>query len=62
LTLAIDPGLVRTDRLRPGTGLGAGGDGVEGDPSRASADLGRIGVETIVSQTVEAIRKATARR
>jgi creatinine amidohydrolase/Fe(II)-dependent formamide hydrolase-like protein len=61
LTLAIDPRLVRTDRLRPGTGL-RGGDGVDGDPSRASAELGRLGTELIVNRSVEAIRKATAHR
>jgi creatinine amidohydrolase/Fe(II)-dependent formamide hydrolase-like protein len=62
LALAVDPRLVRRDRLRPGTGMGAGGDGVDGDPSRATAELGRLGVERIVVQTVEAIRKSTARR
>jgi creatinine amidohydrolase len=60
LTLAVDPRLVRADRLRPGTGL-ASGDGVEGDPSRSTAELGRLGTEMIVAKTVEAIRKATAR-
>jgi len=62
LMLAIDPRLVRTERLRPGRGLGEGGDGVDGDPSRASAELGRLGVEMIVSRTVEAIRRSIARR
>jgi creatinine amidohydrolase len=61
LTLAIDPRLVRTERLRPGTGL-RGGDGVAGDPSRATAELGRLGTELIVTRTVEAIRKSLARR
>lgn len=61
LTLAIDPRLVRADRLRPGTGLGDG-DGVDGDPSRASAELGRLGVEAIVTRTVDAIRQSIARR
>jgi len=61
LTLAIDPRLVRMDRLRPGTGL-RGGDGVDGDPSRASAELGRLGTELIVNRTVEAIRQAIAHR
>ncbi len=62
LTLAVDPRLVRMDRLRPGTGLGPGGDGVDGDPTRSSAELGRLGVETIVPRTVEAIRKSIAQR
>ncbi|HYB42297.1 MAG TPA: creatininase family protein, partial [Candidatus Methylomirabilis sp.] len=50
LMLALDPRLVRADRLaRPG-GVGEP-DGVNGDPSRASADLGRTGVEMIVART-----------
>jgi creatinine amidohydrolase/Fe(II)-dependent formamide hydrolase-like protein len=60
LMLAVDPRLVRMERLRPGTGVG--GDGVDGDPSRAGAELGRLGVEMIVPRAVEAIRKAIAHR
>jgi creatinine amidohydrolase/Fe(II)-dependent formamide hydrolase-like protein len=55
LMLALDPSLVRTDRLTPG-------DGVNGDPSRASAALGQLGVDLIVSKTVAAIKQAVARR
>jgi creatinine amidohydrolase/Fe(II)-dependent formamide hydrolase-like protein len=54
LTMALDPSLVRGDRLRPG-------EGDNGDPSRASAALGTQGVELIVTKTIEAIRRATAR-
>jgi creatinine amidohydrolase/Fe(II)-dependent formamide hydrolase-like protein len=61
LALAIDPRLVRVERLQRGRGLGQGGDGVDGDPSRAGAELGRLGIEMIVSRTVEAVRKAVAR-
>lgn len=60
LTLAIDPSLVRADRMKaPNMGKA---DGVDGDPRRSSAELGRAGAELIVARTVEAIRKATARR
>ena len=60
LTLAIDPSLVRIDRMKaPNMGKP---DGVDGDPRRSSAELGRAGVELVVAHTVEAIRKATARR
>jgi creatinine amidohydrolase/Fe(II)-dependent formamide hydrolase-like protein len=60
LTLAIDPSLVRIDRMKaPNLGKT---DGIEGDPRRSSAVLGRAGAELIVARTVEAIRKATARR
>jgi hypothetical protein len=53
--MALDPGLVRGDRLQPG-------EGGNGDPSRSSAALGQIGVELIVAKTVEAIRTSIARR
>jgi creatinine amidohydrolase len=49
---------VRADRLRPGSP----GDGVDGDPSRATAELGRPGVELIVSRTVDAVRKSISHR
>src|SRR3954471_19170937 len=53
LTLAVDPRLVRTDRLQPG-------GGANGDPRRSSAELGQLGVDLIVTRTVDAIRKATS--
>jgi creatinine amidohydrolase/Fe(II)-dependent formamide hydrolase-like protein len=56
LSLAVDPGLVRTDRL-DGARNGATA-GVLGDPRASTAALGQIGVELIVTQTVAAIRKA----
>jgi creatinine amidohydrolase/Fe(II)-dependent formamide hydrolase-like protein len=58
LTLAIDPSLVRRDRLSGATA----GDGTQGDPSPSSAALGQLGVDLIVSQTVSAIRKARAEK
>ena len=61
LALAVDPNLVRSERLRSGPQLGAA-DGVYGDPRRANAELGKIGIDLIVARSVEAIRKATARR
>ena len=36
--------------------------GVDGDPRKSSAELGRAGADLIVARTVDAIRKATARR
>src|SRR5262249_47806452 len=56
LTLALEPRLVRTapyERPAPGEP-----SGVEGDPQRASAELGRLGVDLIVTQSVTAIRKS----
>jgi creatinine amidohydrolase/Fe(II)-dependent formamide hydrolase-like protein len=61
LALAVDPGLVRIERLRAGTDV-AGTDGVNGDPRRASAELGRLGVDAIVTASTEAIRRTVARR
>lgn len=60
LALAVDPGLVRSDRLRSATKFTAA-DGVYGDPRRASAELGNTGVDAIVARSVDAIRKATSR-
>ena len=61
LALAVDPTLVRSERLHSGAKLTTV-DGVYGDPRRANADIGRIGVDMIVTRSVEAIRKATASR
>jgi creatinine amidohydrolase len=61
LMLALDPSLVREDRLSDGSKFGSA-DGVYGDPSKASARLGILGVDAIVSQTVAAIRSAVSRR
>jgi creatinine amidohydrolase/Fe(II)-dependent formamide hydrolase-like protein len=60
LTLALAPDLVRGDRLKPGTG--ERGDGADGDPRRATAALGAVGVDTIVAHTVDAVRKSLGRR
>ena len=55
LMLAVDPARVRADRLQPGTEAATG---VVGDPSRASAALGKIGIDMAVDQAVDAIRQA----
>lgn len=60
LMLAIDPRLVRADRLRA-AGKPESAAGVYGDPRRASAELGQAGVDIIVTRAVDAIRKAVAR-
>lgn len=61
LALAIDPRLVRADRLHSTTPPGPA-DGVYGDPRRATAELGQAGVDLIVAASVDAIRRAVARR
>jgi creatinine amidohydrolase/Fe(II)-dependent formamide hydrolase-like protein len=55
LMLAVDPSLVRSDRLGDKTGAA---EGVLGDPRKSTAALGQTGVDLIVSETVAAIRKA----
>ncbi len=60
LTLATKPDMVRADRLGSGAAPGPA-EGVHGDPSHATAALGRLGVDAIVSETTAAIRAATRR-
>lgn len=52
LMLAVDPALVRMPPAAPRPG-----DGTDGDPRRASAELGRAGVQAIVDASVTAIRQ-----
>ena len=54
LALAIDPALVRTDKLAGPTPAG-----VTGNPKRATAELGELGTRLVVETTVAAIRKET---
>jgi creatinine amidohydrolase/Fe(II)-dependent formamide hydrolase-like protein len=61
LALAIDPRLVRADRLQSGENPGRAA-GVYGDPRRSSAELGQLGVDAIVAASVQAIKGAVARR
>jgi creatinine amidohydrolase len=61
LALAVDPALVREDALRSRAAV-ADADGARGDARRSTAELGNVGVELIVAETVAAIRKATRRR
>ena len=52
LALAVDPALVRTDKL-----AGPYPAGVTGNPKRATAELGELGTRLVVETTVAAIRK-----
>lgn len=62
LMLAVDPSMVRLSELRsapkPDASVGVYG----GDPRRASATLGELGIDAQVSAAVQAIRSAIARR
>jgi creatinine amidohydrolase/Fe(II)-dependent formamide hydrolase-like protein len=56
LSLAIDPALVRQDSL----GAKAGpAEGVHGDPRRATAALGQLGVDKIIETSVAQINQLT---
>ncbi|HSN32942.1 MAG TPA: creatininase family protein [Ideonella sp.] len=59
LALAVDPALVKSDRLPRDSSAGAL-PGVTGDPRVATAALGQLGIDAIVAQSVAAIRQATA--
>ena len=60
LTLAIDPSLVRVERIGPDSRF-TPAEGVQGDPRGASAAAGQRMADSIVSRTVDAIRKAVRR-
>ena len=55
LQMAIDPVMVRPDRL---DGAQSSATGTSGDPRPSTAALGQLGVDLIVAQTVAAIKKA----
>ena len=61
LMLAADPALVRPDRF-PADSRSAEATGVTGDPTRASAELGKSGLDLIVQHSVAAIRAVTGDR
>ena len=57
LMLATDAAQVRMERLADAARGGAAA-GVSGDPQQSTAALGQVGVDLIVAQTVQAIRRA----
>lgn len=59
LALAIDPQLVRVDRLHSSS-FGAA-EGVYGDPRPSTAEAGQLGVDLIVGRSIEAIKRHLAR-
>ena len=59
LLMAVDASLVWPDKM-PTNARDAEASGVTGDPTRASAELGKSGLDLIVQHSVAAIRKATA--
>jgi creatinine amidohydrolase/Fe(II)-dependent formamide hydrolase-like protein len=59
LALAVDPGLVRPAQQQATRGMAP--PGVSGDPRGATAELGKPGIDAIVTESVAAIRAAVAR-
>ena len=57
LAMAVDPTLVRADRLSDAKGFSPA-DGTYGDPRRSNAEAGRLGVQQIIDASVKAIRRA----
>lgn len=61
LALAIEPGLVRPEMLTSATRPDAA-QGVMGDPRRATAAAGSLGVQLIINTSVKSIQSATRMR
>lgn len=62
LQLAVAPHMVRLDALRGSPKPGQADDVYGGDPRRATTELGQLGVDAIVSKTVQALKASTATR
>lgn len=60
LLMAVDPKLIRQDKIANGGGFV--GSGVAGNPARATAAYGRHGLDMIVDSTVALIRQSIARK
>jgi creatinine amidohydrolase/Fe(II)-dependent formamide hydrolase-like protein len=56
LMLAIDPSMVRMNKLEAGNGK----NGVEGDPRHASAEIGKVLIDRTNARTIDLIRKSIA--
>ena len=61
LMLAIDPAMVRADALATAANAGPR-EGVHGDPRRATAELGQVGIALQVERSVQVIRDAARAR
>lgn len=62
LMLAVDPSMVRLRALQSASKLDASVGVYGGDPRKASAELGRLGIDAQVAAAVQAIRRAIVRR
>lgn len=55
----VNPRMIRPDKRAPGGGFE--GSGVSGDPTKASQELGKLGIQFKVDVTVETLQKMMAR-
>lgn len=62
LQMAVAPQMVRGEAMKNAPKPGASDGVYGGDPRRATAALGQLGTDAIVSRTVAAIREETAQR
>lgn len=62
LMLAIDPSMVRKDRIAASPKRNASDGVYGGDPTRSTAEFGQLGVDLIVTGTTEAIRTFVAKQ
>ncbi|MGO4568560.1 creatininase family protein [Rhizobium sp. 2YAF20] len=62
LMLAVDPSMVRRDRIATAPKFGATDGVYGGDPARSSAELGQLGIDLIVNGTTDAIRGFVAKQ
>lgn len=62
LLLAVAPQMVRRERLQSALHHGAADGIYGGDPRRSSPEIGQLGIDAIISRTIDAIKKETAGR
>lgn len=62
LMLAVDPSMVRTDLIASNPKMGASDGVYGGDPKRATAAIGKIGIDLVVNGTAAAIRAFKAKQ
>lgn len=60
LLLAVAPQMVRQDAMRSGAKPGLADGVYGGDPHRATAELGQLGVDAIVTKTIQSLKANTA--
>lgn len=60
LLMAVAPQMVRQDAMRSGPKVGQADGVYGGDPHRASAELGQLGIDAIVSKTIQSLKTSTA--